>query len=168
MAINKLLHVLLVLQGDFLLIILKNLLEKQRAGGKSSLKVILMYVDISDGSSIYVQFYTIFWWTFSISTLHKDGWFLILCRSATVDSHMFSKYFGYCPVVTAEGRTHPVSTQFLEDIHEKLSYRLASDSPSSINYGISSTKKVTIFITWVEAKKSVLPLQVCPFVRNFP
>ncbi|KAL3843675.1 hypothetical protein ACJIZ3_001078 [Penstemon smallii] len=91
------------LLGDFLLIFLKDLIEKQCTSGKSKLKVILM--------------------------------------SATVDSLMFSKYFGNCPVVTAQGRTHPVSTQFLEDIHEKLSYRLASDSLASINYGISVKEK---------------------------
>ncbi|KAL0357191.1 UNVERIFIED_CONTAM: DExH-box ATP-dependent RNA helicase DExH7, chloroplastic [Sesamum calycinum] len=91
------------LLGDFLLIVLKNLIEKQSTRGKSKLKVILM--------------------------------------SATVDSHMFSQYFGNCPVVTAQGRTHPVSTQFLEDIHENLSYRLASDSPASISYGIAGIEK---------------------------
>ncbi|CAA0838996.1 RNA helicase family protein [Striga hermonthica] len=91
------------LLGDFLLIVLKNIIEKQSTSGKSKLKVILM--------------------------------------SATVDSHMFSQYFGNCPVVTAKGRTHPVSTQFLEDIHEKLHYRLASDSPASINYGMSGVEK---------------------------
>ncbi|KAK6159647.1 hypothetical protein DH2020_003028 [Rehmannia glutinosa] len=94
------------LLGDFLLIVLKNMIEKQSACSKSKLKVILM--------------------------------------SATVDSRMFSQYFGNCPVVTAQGRTHPVSTQFLEDIHEKLNYRLASDSPASINYGISGVEKVIL------------------------
>ncbi|XP_075476318.1 DExH-box ATP-dependent RNA helicase DExH7, chloroplastic isoform X3 [Primulina tabacum] len=91
------------LLGDFLLIILKNLIEKRRASSKSNLKVILM--------------------------------------SATVDSHMFSHYFGDCPVITVQGRTHPVSTLFLEDIHENLNYHLASDSPASINYGISAKGK---------------------------
>ncbi|KAL8528983.1 hypothetical protein ACS0TY_006448 [Phlomoides rotata] len=92
------------LLGDFLLIVLKNLIEKQqRTFGKSKLKVILM--------------------------------------SATFDSHMFSQYFGNCPVVTAQGRTHPVSTQFLEDIYENLNYRLASDSVASIDYGVSGIQK---------------------------
>ncbi|XP_042022012.1 DExH-box ATP-dependent RNA helicase DExH7, chloroplastic-like isoform X2 [Salvia splendens] len=90
--------------GDFLLIILKNLIEKQQnTWGKSKLKIILM--------------------------------------SATVDSHLFSQYFGNCPVVTARGRTHPVSTQFLEDIYEILNYRLASDSPASIDNAISGSWK---------------------------
>ncbi|XP_051147051.1 DExH-box ATP-dependent RNA helicase DExH7, chloroplastic isoform X2 [Andrographis paniculata] len=91
------------LLGDFLLIVLKNLIEKQSTCGKPKLKVILM--------------------------------------SATVDSHMFSRYFGNCPVVTAQGRTHPVTTLFLEDIHEKLNYRLASDSPASIHNGMYGIEK---------------------------
>ncbi|KAL6515211.1 hypothetical protein OROHE_018843 [Orobanche hederae] len=91
------------LLGDFLLIVLKNMIEKQSTSGRPKLKVILM--------------------------------------SATVDSHMLSQYFGNCPVVASQGRTHPVSTQFLEDIHEKLNYRLALDSPASINYGMSGVEK---------------------------
>lgn len=71
-----------------------------------------------------------------------NGGLLLSCRSATVDSHLFSQYFGNCPVVTARGRTHPVSTQFLEDIYEILNYRLASDSPASIDNAISGSWKV--------------------------
>ncbi|XP_022748669.1 DExH-box ATP-dependent RNA helicase DExH7, chloroplastic isoform X3 [Durio zibethinus] len=84
------------LLGDFLLIVLKNLVEKQSAYGTPKLKVILM--------------------------------------SATVDSDLFSRYFGLCPVITAQGRTHPVTTCFLEDIYESINYHLASDSPASLRY----------------------------------
>lgn len=91
------------LLGDFLLIVLKNLIEKQSALKTPKLKVILM--------------------------------------SATVDSNLFSNYFGGCPVITAEGRTHPVTTYFLEDIYERIDYRLASDSPASMVYGTSSGEK---------------------------
>ncbi|GMI87912.1 hypothetical protein like AT1G58060 [Hibiscus trionum] len=83
------------LLGDFLLIVLKNLIEKQSASATPKLKVILM--------------------------------------SATVDSDLFSKYFGLCPVITAQGRTHPVTTCFLEDIYESIDYRLASDSLASLS-----------------------------------
>lgn len=82
------------LLGDFLLIILKNYIEKQAAQSTQKLKVILM--------------------------------------SATVDSQLFSHYFGDCPVIHAQGRTHPVVSHFLEDIHENIDYRLASDSPASL------------------------------------
>ncbi|KAJ9552389.1 hypothetical protein OSB04_016434 [Centaurea solstitialis] len=82
------------LLGDFLLIILKNYIEKQAAQSTKKLKVILM--------------------------------------SATVDSQLFSHYFGDCPVIHAQGRTHPVVSHFLEDIHENIDYRLASDSPASL------------------------------------
>ncbi|XP_027113217.2 DExH-box ATP-dependent RNA helicase DExH7, chloroplastic-like isoform X1 [Coffea arabica] len=91
------------LLGDFLLIVLKNLIEKQSAHSTTKLKVILM--------------------------------------SATVDSHLFSHYFGDCPVITAKGRTHPVSTYFLEDIYERIDYRLASDSPAYINAETFSKEK---------------------------
>ncbi|XP_059648206.1 DExH-box ATP-dependent RNA helicase DExH7, chloroplastic isoform X1 [Cornus florida] len=91
------------LLGDFLLVVLKNLIEKQSADGSQKLKVILM--------------------------------------SATVDSDLFSRYFGHCPVITAQGRTHPVSTYFLEDIYESTNYRLASDSLATIRYGTSKKEK---------------------------
>ncbi|XP_027773875.1 DExH-box ATP-dependent RNA helicase DExH7, chloroplastic isoform X2 [Solanum pennellii] len=91
------------LLGDFLLIVLKSLIQKQSALCTAKLKVILM--------------------------------------SATVDSHLFSHYFGNCPVIIAQGRTHPVSTYFLEDIYESINYRLASDSPASLSYGTSTREK---------------------------
>ncbi|GAB2229700.1 hypothetical protein Droror1_Dr00013952 [Drosera rotundifolia] len=78
------------LLGDFLLIVLRDLLERQSACGKPMLKIVLM--------------------------------------SATVDSTLFSKFFGNCPVITAEGRTHPVSTYFLENVYQKINYHLDSDS----------------------------------------
>ncbi|RDY13770.1 DExH-box ATP-dependent RNA helicase DExH7, chloroplastic, partial [Mucuna pruriens] len=85
------------LLGDFLLIVLRNLIEKQSNKSSRKLKIILM--------------------------------------SATVDSSLFSRYFSNCPVVTAEGRTHPVTTYFLEDIYDQIEYRLASDSPASLTHG---------------------------------
>ncbi|XP_076921009.1 DExH-box ATP-dependent RNA helicase DExH7, chloroplastic-like [Bidens hawaiensis] len=56
----------------------------------------------------------------------------VILMSATVDSQLFSHYFGDCPVIHAQGQTHPVTTHFLEDIHENLDYRIASDSPASL------------------------------------
>ncbi|GJN02913.1 hypothetical protein PR202_ga20305 [Eleusine coracana subsp. coracana] len=82
--------------GDFLLIVLKNLVEKRSNLQGRKLKVILM--------------------------------------SATVDSSLFARYFGGCPVISVEGRTHPVSTHFLEDVYEQLDYCLALDSPASGAY----------------------------------
>lgn len=128
-------------QGDFLLIILKNLIEKQQSTwGKSKLKIILMYViNLFFGESLFA-FLLVF-------VIYKhlvllNGALLLSCRSATVDSHLFSQYFDNCPVVTAQGRMHPVSTQFLEDIYENLNYSLASDSPAFINNAISGRWKV--------------------------
>lgn len=71
--------------------------------------------------------------------------FVYLFRSATVDSSLFSRYFGHCPVIIAEGRTHPVSTNFLEDIYEKLNYCLASDSRASGTSMTMARQKVKEF-----------------------
>ncbi|KAK4401986.1 DExH-box ATP-dependent RNA helicase DExH7, chloroplastic [Sesamum angolense] len=81
------------LLGDFLLIVLKNLIEKQSTRGKSKLKVILM---------------------------------------------------------TNSSCVNPV----LEDIHENLSYRLASDSPASISYGIAGIEKILISTSMIANKFS--------------
>lgn len=67
-------------------------------------------------------------------------------RSATVDSSLFSGYFGGCPVITAQGRTHPVTSYFLEDIYETINYHLPSDSPASISYDTPMRKKVSYLI----------------------
>lgn len=67
-----------------------------------------------------------------------------MIRSATVDSSLFSRYFGNCPVVTAEGRTHPVTTYFLEDIYDQINYRLASDSLASLTSETYPKAKVII------------------------
>lgn len=67
---------------------------------------------------------------------------ITLFRSATVDSNLFSRYFGQCPVLTAEGRTHPVKNYFLEDIYEYINYNLASDAPAALRYETSAFDKV--------------------------
>lgn len=67
---------------------------------------------------------------------------LIPFRSATVDSDLFSRYFGYCPVITAQGRTHPVTTHFLEEIYESINYLLAPDSPAALRSDSSIKEKV--------------------------
>ncbi|XP_078435192.1 RNA helicase family protein isoform X2 [Wolffia australiana] len=92
------------LLGDFLLIVLKNLIERQALNGIPKLKVVLM--------------------------------------SATVDSTLFSRYLGNCPVITAKGRTYPVVSSFLEDIYEKLKYCLPSDSSSAGRRYTSARTKV--------------------------
>ncbi|CAM0904618.1 unnamed protein product [Alopecurus aequalis] len=97
--------------SDFLLIVLKSLVEKRSNQPGRKLKVILM--------------------------------------SATVDSSLFARYFGDCPVITVEGRTHPVSTHFLEDVYEKMEYCLALDSPASGAYFAQHGEK------WKHATSSV-------------
>lgn len=68
-------------------------------------------------------------------------------RSATVDSNLFSRYFGDCPVITAEGRTYPVSTYFLEDVYEKINYHLPSDSPACLGFE-SFGRQVYLVFLW--------------------
>lgn len=97
--------------SDFLLIVLKSLVEKRSNQPGRKLKVILM--------------------------------------SATVDSTLFARYFGDCPVISVEGRTHPVSTHFLEDVYEKMDYCLALDSPASGAYFAQHGEK------WKHASSSV-------------
>ena len=38
--------------------------------------------------------------------------------SATLDSNLFARYYGDCPVLVAGGRTFPVEHHFLEDTYE--------------------------------------------------
>nr|KAJ0225871.1 hypothetical protein LSAT_V11C100046900 [Lactuca sativa] len=67
---------------------------------------------------------------------------LSLCMSARVDSQLFSHYFGDCPVIHAQGRTHPVPTYFLEDIHDSVDYKLlASDSLASLRSNAPKQKE---------------------------
>ncbi|KNA19941.1 hypothetical protein SOVF_056430 isoform B [Spinacia oleracea] len=54
---------------------------------------------------------------------HRPELKLIL-MSATLDSELFSSYFGGAPVVNILGFTYPVQTHFLEDILEKSGYKM--------------------------------------------
>ncbi|KAL3698119.1 hypothetical protein R1sor_012195 [Riccia sorocarpa] len=90
--------------GDFLLVILKDLLERRKRSG-FPLKLILM--------------------------------------SATLDSDLFSRYFDDCPVIRAQGRTFPVSTYYLEDVHDQLEYSLSTDSPAAMHNDYRAGKKKT-------------------------
>ncbi len=46
----------------------------------------------------------------------------VILMSATIDSNLFSDYFGGAPVITIPGRIFPVEKLFLEDILEKVDY----------------------------------------------
>ncbi|CAK0787622.1 hypothetical protein CVIRNUC_010844 [Coccomyxa viridis] len=56
----------------------------------------------------------------------------VVLMSATLDSDMFARYYGGCPVLTAGGRTFPVEQHFLEDAYELTGYRLDADSPCAM------------------------------------
>lgn len=52
----------------------------------------------------------------------------VILMSATIDTSLFSDYFGGCPVIEVPGRAHPVQQFFLEDIVEKLQFVPPQDS----------------------------------------
>lgn len=47
----------------------------------------------------------------------------VILMSATIDTTQFSNYFGNCPVIGIEGRTHPVQQYFLEDCIELTQFK---------------------------------------------
>ena len=47
----------------------------------------------------------------------------VILMSATIDTSLFSRYFGSCPVVDIPGRAYPVDTFYLEDCIEMLRFR---------------------------------------------
>ena len=47
----------------------------------------------------------------------------VILMSATIDTSLFSRYFGQCPVIDIPGRAYPVDTFYLEDCVEMLRFR---------------------------------------------
>ncbi|KAI1716587.1 double-stranded RNA binding motif domain-containing protein [Ditylenchus destructor] len=46
----------------------------------------------------------------------------VILMSATIDTTMFTNYFGTCPIIEMEGRTYPVQHFFLEDIIQMMQF----------------------------------------------
>ncbi|CAH3166121.1 unnamed protein product [Porites evermanni] len=46
----------------------------------------------------------------------------VILMSATIDTQMFTEYFGNCPIVEIEGRSFPVQEYYLEDVIQMLSF----------------------------------------------
>jgi ATP-dependent RNA helicase A len=46
----------------------------------------------------------------------------VILMSATIDTKIFSEYFGDCPVFEIHGRTYPVTEYFLEDVVQLLNF----------------------------------------------
>lgn len=62
--------------------------------------------------------------------------------SATLDSNLFARYYGDCPVLVAGGRIFPVEHVFLEDAYEMTGYRLDADSPAALrDHGYKDRRK---------------------------
>ena len=62
--------------------------------------------------------------------------------SATLDSSLFSSYYGDCAVLAAGGRTFPVEHRFLEDAYEATGYALDPDGPCAIRTDKAAAKAV--------------------------
>lgn len=52
----------------------------------------------------------------------------VILMSATIDTTLFSSYFGNCPVIEIEGRAHPVKQYFLEDCIELTGFAPSAES----------------------------------------
>lgn len=52
----------------------------------------------------------------------------VILMSATIDTSLFSGYFGNCPVIEIEGRAHPVKQYFLEDCIEMTQFQPSPES----------------------------------------
>lgn len=63
--------------------------------------------------------------------LQKRPQLKIILMSATLNSKLFSEYFGGAPVLTIQGRTFPVQQVFLEEIIERSGYVLEPDTQYS-------------------------------------
>lgn len=51
----------------------------------------------------------------------------IILMSATIDTTLFSRYFGDCPVIEVPGNVHPIQINYLEDCIEMLRFRPTPD-----------------------------------------
>eukprot|EP00767_Chilomastix_cuspidata_P003155 gnl/Chilomastix_cuspidata/3272.p1 GENE.gnl/Chilomastix_cuspidata/3272~~gnl/Chilomastix_cuspidata/3272.p1 ORF type:complete len:1486 (+),score=522.22 gnl/Chilomastix_cuspidata/3272:35-4492(+) len=63
------------------------------------------------------------------SLLRHRADFKLVLMSATLDTDMFSRYFGAAPILEIPGFTHPVVVTPLETILELTAYELEADSP---------------------------------------
>lgn len=52
----------------------------------------------------------------------------VILMSATIDTTLFSNYYGQCPVIEIAGRAHPVTQIFLEDCIEMTKFRPSPES----------------------------------------
>ncbi|XP_060807830.1 uncharacterized protein LOC106131937 [Amyelois transitella] len=55
----------------------------------------------------------------------------VVVMSATLDTQVFTRYFGSCPVIDVPGRTFPVEISYLEDIRKKFNLSLKNSLENS-------------------------------------
>lgn len=79
----------------------------------------------------------------------------VILMSATINAHLFSKYFGNCPMLEIPGIAFPVEVLYLEDVLEQTGYRGNSGFSGSTSVRFKDRKK---FVDMVEDSM--------PFVRS--
>jgi ATP-dependent RNA helicase DHX57 len=71
----------------------------------------------------------------------------VILMSATLDSNLFSSFFGGAPVLNVPGRTFPVATYHLEDLLEGTNHIIEEDSRYAIRGMQGSRRTASIEIS---------------------
>ena len=66
--------------------------------------------------------------------------------SATLDSNLFSNFFGQAPVIKVPGRTFPVSNYFLEDLYDATGHIIEEGSKYAFRE-YHQSQKTTVWVT---------------------
>ena len=53
-------------------------------------------------------------------SIYKD--LRVILMSATIDTSLFSEYFGNCPIIEIHGKTYPIQEYFLEDVVQLVNF----------------------------------------------
>lgn len=73
----------------------------------------------------------------------------VILMSATIDTTMFSEYFGKCPVIEIPGRSFPVTQVFLEDCIELTNFAPPPDSRKRRNEDRDEEKGKRLNLTYI-------------------
>ncbi|XP_077295221.1 ATP-dependent DNA/RNA helicase DHX36-like [Arctopsyche grandis] len=80
----------------------------------------------------------------------------LIVMSATLDTDLFSRYLGNCPILNVPGLTHPVKSYFLEDMPKEVSLYLRNAWRASNfedSQPILNPNEVVTVIKWVHRVK---------------
>lgn len=80
--------------------------------------------------------------------------------SATLDTALFTTYFGSAPLVTIPGRAFPVAHYYLEDLIEKTGHIIEEGSRyAARNYGKQETVSLWVTTKGGERRRETAALQ---------